>query len=341
MTDHMRRWTMDGLGKEQLQLREMPVPEPAPGEILVKVGAVSLNYRDKLAIESGMGLDLDFPFTPASDLAGTVVALGARAHRFATGERVISTFYPDWIDGAPEGDARNLPSRTLGGLRPGVLADYVAFPETWFARAPVTLADAEASTLPCAGLTAWTALVEHGRVHAGQTVLIEGTGGVAIAGLQIAKAHGARVIVVSGSADKRDRARALGADHAIDRMAGDWSEEVLRITADQGVDHVLELVGGANLANALKVVAIGGHIALIGVFDGFEISGPTQPLLLKQATIRGVAVGHRRSLEALVSAVDESGISPVVDRRHPMAELPAALDHLARGAFGKVVIDIS
>lgn len=341
MTETMRRWEMDGLGRERLALKQVSRPKPAPGEILVKVAAASLNYRDKLVIEGGMGLPLVFPFTPASDLAGTVVELGGGATRFRDGDRVISTFAPGWIDGRPSGDARTPPYRTLGGTYPGVLADYVAFPEDWFVRAPATLDDAEASTLPCAGLTAWCGLVERGGLHAGETVLVEGTGGVALFGLQIAKAHGAEIIVVSGSADKLERVKALGADHGIDRSKEDWVEAALRITGGRGVDHVLELVGGPNLGKAVQVAAIGGRIAQIGVTEGFEVAAPAGPLMLKNVTIHGISVGHRRALEALVAAVERTGLRPVIDKRYPLAELAAALDHLARGPFGKVVVTMA
>ncbi|MGV6876032.1 zinc-dependent alcohol dehydrogenase family protein [Pseudochelatococcus sp. B33] len=342
MTETMRRWEMGGIGLNQLELREVAVPKPGSGDVLVKVTAASLNYRDKLVIESGMGLPLTFPFTPGSDLAGTVMALGEHVTRFRTGERVISTFAPGWIDGAPLGDARTPPYRTLGGTYPGVLAEYVAVSEEWLVRAPETLSDAEASTLPCAGLTAWFALIEKGKLHAGETVLVEGTGGVALFGLQIAKVHGAQVFVVSGSAEKLERAKALGADHGIDRTKEDWVEAVWRITGDRGIDHIVELVGGPHVGKAVQAAAIGGRIHQIGVFEGFDIAAPAGPLMLKNLTVHGIGVGHRRALEDLVAAVDRAGIiKPTIDSIHPLAELPAALEHLDRGAFGKIVIELA
>jgi len=341
MTGTMQRWQMDGIGRERLALTDAPVPDPKPGELLVKVAAVSLNYRDKLVTESGMGLPLVFPFTPGSDLAGTVQAVGNGVTRFAVGDRVISTFAPGWIDGAPLGNGRVPPYRTLGGTCPGVLAEYVALPADWFVRAPASLDDGEASTLPCAGLTAWFALVEKGRLRAGETALVEGTGGVALFGLQIAKAHGASVIVVSGSADKLERAKALGADHGIDRSLEDWVEATYRLTADHGADHILELVGGAHLQKAVRAAAIDGRIYQIGVLEGFDVAAPAGPLMLKNVTLRGIGVGHRRALEDLVAAVDRIGLKPAIDRRYPLADLPAALDHLDRGPFGKIVVEIA
>ena len=335
MSGTMRRWEMREVGRGALELKDVPVPMPKSGEVLVKVAAASLNYRDKFVIETGMGLPLAFPFTPGSDLAGTVEARGDGAARFQAGDRVISAFKPDWVDGAPFADVRQ-----LGGAYPGVLAEYVAMPEEWFVQAPASIGDAEASTLPCAGLTAWFALVEKGRLHAGETVLIEGTGGVALFGLQIAKAHGARAIVLSGSTEKLERVRALGADDGLDRSDGGWVEAVHRLTGGRGADHVLELVGGPHLAKALQAAAVGGNIYQIGVLKGFDISAPVGPLMFKHLTIHGIGVGHVRALKDLVSAVDRSGIKPIVGARYPLAELPAALDHLDRGAFGKIVVEM-
>jgi NADPH:quinone reductase-like Zn-dependent oxidoreductase len=334
----MRLWTMNAVGRDNLRQDTAAVPSPARGEILVKVAAVSLNYRDKLVIETGMGLPLTFPFVPASDMAGTVVELGEGTTRFKVGERVISTFRPGWIDGPPSGTARVPPYETLGGIHPGVLAEYVAFPEDWFSQAPKTLDDAEASTLPCAGLTAWFALVERGRLCPGQTVAVQGTGGVALFGLQIARAQGADAIVLSASKEKLARAKALGATHLIDRSQEDWVEAVYRITGDRGADHIVEIAGGANLGRSVEAVAVHGRISVIGVLEGFSFSGPSGPLLLKSPTIQGIGVGHRRALEDLVRAVDKIGLKPVIDHRYAFHELHAAFDHLDRGPFGKIVV---
>jgi NADPH:quinone reductase-like Zn-dependent oxidoreductase len=333
----MRRWEMAAVGRSNLALATASVPDPKPGEVLVKVAAVALNYRDRLMIANGMGLPLAFPFTPASDLAGTVMALGAGATRFKERDRVISTFSPGWDEGRPPGTARATPP-TLGGVYPGVLTEYVAFPESWFVPAPSTLDDAEASTLPCAGLTAWTSLVELGRVHAGEILAVHGTGGVALFGVQIAKAHGAEVIVISGSDDKLARARAMGADHGINRSDADWVEAVIQLTEGRGVDHVLETVGGANLGRSAQALAAGGRISVIGVLEGFELSAPARSVLLKQATVQGIAVGHQHALEDFVRAVDATRLKPVVDKRYGLDQLPEALDHLDRGPFGKIVV---
>lgn len=336
----MQRWQLDQLGRDHLALREVPIPQPQPGEVLVAVAAVALNYRDKMVMESGRGLPLTFPFTPGSDLAGTVVALGACTRRFAEGDHVISTFTPDWLDGTRPGDARTPAYRTLGGYYPGVLAEYVALPADWLVHAPATLSPAEASTLPCAGLTAWFALVERAGVRAGDTVLIPSTGGVALFGLQIAKAHGAHVIVI-GKADKRARVLALGADHFIDKQQADVVEAVLELTGDRGAQHVLEVVGGAHLGQSVQVTAVGGHICQIGALEGFELSTPAMPLMLKDITIHGIGTGHRRALEHFIRAIDQTGLKPVISTRYALGDLPAALDQLDQGAFGKIVLDVA
>lgn len=336
----MKEWTIDRFGAANLKLTERRVPEAGPGEVLVRTTALSLNFRDKLVLENGMGMPLSFPFVPGSDMAGVVEAVGRGVTRFQPGDRVISVFDPTWIDGQKPGTARHPTSFALGGLNPGVASEYVAFPEDWFVKAPESLDDAEASTLPCAGVTAWFALVEKGHPKAGDRVVVQGTGGVSLFGLQIAKAHGAEVIVTSASDEKLERALALGADHGINRVSEDWAERVLEITGDRGADHILEIAGGANLGKSLQAVAVQGRISVIGVFEGAEISAPVTPVLLKSPVIQGIGVAHRRALEDLVGAIDRTGIKPVIDARYRFSELPDALAHLDRGPFGKVVVEV-
>ncbi|MDV4160418.1 zinc-dependent alcohol dehydrogenase family protein [Rhizobium leguminosarum] len=335
-----RQWQIDTIGPErQVTIGERRLEPISGNKVLVRTEAVSLNFRDRLVLESGMGLPLQFPFVPASDMAGVVEAVGPEVSRFKPGDRVISTFSPDWIDGRGLGDARTPPYKTRGGFYPGVLSQYTVLSEEWYSRAPETLDAAQASTLPCAGLTAWFALIERGGLKAGDKVLVQGTGGVALFGLQIAKAHGAVVFITSGSAEKLGRAAALGADHVINRHEGDWVEQLYQLTGGYGADHVLEIVGGPHLGQALKAVAINGRISVIGVLEGFEVSGPAGPLLLKAPVVQGISVGHRRALEDLVRAIDQTGLKPVIDKRYAFDEFPEALDHLYRGPFGKVVVE--
>jgi NADPH:quinone reductase-like Zn-dependent oxidoreductase len=339
MNSTMSRWEIPSLGLEKLALREVPRPVPKAGEIIVQVDAVSLNFRDAEVANHGMGNALRFPFTPASDMAGRVVAVGDNVTRFKEGDRVISAYIPGWIDGVPISWEQ---APTQGGPIPGMLARYVATPASWCVPAPATLTPAEASTLPVAALTAWMALVELGHLRAGQTVVVQGTGGVSLFAVQLAAAHGARVIVTSGSDDKIARVLALGARRGINRnKTPEWQHEVLELTDGRGADHILEMTGGANVERSLQAVAQGGRISVIGLLDSDTLSLPILPLLGSRASIVGIAVGPRRALEDLVRTVDLLGIKPVIDATYPFSQVPQAFAHLQRGAFGKVVVQVS
>lgn len=332
MTDTLKRWEITDFGRQHLKCVAAPIPQPGLGQILVRVEAASLNYRDLLVTDNAYGSAPPLPFVPGSDLAGTVLAVGAGVTRWTGGERVISTFVAGWFDGASPPEAF-----ALGGPGPGALASHVLLDAQWAVAAPSTLDAAQASTLPCAALTAWFALVEEGALHAGQTVLIHGTGGVALFGLQFARLHGAQVIVVSGSADKHDRARALGATHVLAREA-DWPAQVLRLTGGRGAEQVLETVGGANIGRSLEALAQGGRVAVIGVLEGGEIRGSAFNAIQSRGTIQGINVGHRRALEEMVRAIDVNALQPVIAAEYGSDAVPEAFAHLERGAFGKVVV---
>jgi NADPH:quinone reductase-like Zn-dependent oxidoreductase len=339
MNSTMNRWEIPSLGLEKLALREVPRPVPKAGEIVVQVDAVSLNYRDAEVADNGMGNTLNFPFTPASDMAGRVVAVGESVTRFTIGDRLISAYIPGWIDGVPLSWTA---APTQGGPIPGMLAQYVVAPAEWFVRAPRTLSAAEASTLPVAALTAWMALVELGNLHAGQTVVVQGTGGVSLFAVQLAAAHGARVIVTSGSDEKIAQAIALGARHGINRnTTPEWQHAVLELTGGRGADHILEMTGGNNVERSLQAAVQGGRISVIGLLDSDRLSLPILSLLASRASIVGIAVGPRRALEDLVRAVDLLGIKPVIDATYTFPQVPDAFAHLRRGAFGKVVVQVS
>jgi NADPH:quinone reductase-like Zn-dependent oxidoreductase len=340
MSKTMKRWSMSQIGRQNLKIAEVPIPEPGPNEVRAKVNAVSLNYRDKVIIEGGMGLGMPMPFTPASDMAGVIDAIGPGTSRFRTGDRVISAFNADWIDGKRQASAKNTEYASLGFAHQGMLAEYVILNEEWLSSAPSTLSDAEASTLVCAGLTAWFALVERGGLRAGESVLVQGTGGVALFALQIAKTLGAKVFVTSSSDEKLKAAAALGADHGINRNKGDWVEDIYQLTDDRGIDHVIDTVGGGNFAQSVRAVAVHGRISLIGMFDAHDTSAPGITLLMKSPTIQGIGVGHRRALEDFVRAVDVSALKPVVESTYEFGQLFEALEHLDRGAFGKIVINV-
>lgn len=339
MTDMMQRWEIPSFGLHTLHLARVPRPVAKAGEVLVRVAAVSLNYRDAEVAENGMGASLQFPFTPASDMTGTVVAVGEGVQRFKVGDKVLSSFFAGWVDGQPLSWAEAPPQ---GGPIPGMLAEYVATPAEWCVLAPRSLSAAQASTLPVAGLTAWMALVELGHLHAGQTVVVQGTGGVSLFAVQLAAAHGARVIITSSSDDKIARAVGLGATHGIHRgRVPDWHTAVLELTGGRGAEHVLEMAGGDNLARSLQAVANGGRISVIGLLESDQLSAPLMSLLAKRASIVGVAVGPRRALEDLIRMVDRHTLAPVIDHTYRFTEVPQAFAHLQRGAFGKVVIEVS
>lgn len=335
----MNRWEIPTLGLEHLVRRSVARPVPKAGEILVEVEAVSLNFRDGEVADNGMGVDLAFPFTPASDMAGRVVALGEGVTRFAVGQRVISVCIAGWIDGAPMSWSD---APTQGGPLPGMLSQYVATPADWCVAAPASLTPAQASTLPIAALAAWMALVELGHVAAGQTVVVQGSGGVSLFALQFAAANGAHVIVTSSSDAKIARAIALGAHAGVNRIATpEWQDEVLTLTGGRGADHILEMAGGANVARSLTALVPGGRISVIGLLESDSFTVPILPLLGSRAVITGISVGPRRALEDMVRMIDRHHIKPVIDAVYPFAQVPQAFAHLRRGAFGKIVIDVS
>ncbi len=338
MAETMRRWSLKALGRENLVREEVAIPVPGPGEVLVKVTAISLNYRDKLAIERGISLAHDFPFTPLSDMAGTVAAVGPGVCAFAAGDAVLTVFMPDWQDGHLPGPGGG---GSIGGSYDGVLAEYVVLPGRFLSKAPLHLSAAEASTLPVAGLTAWFALIELGALKAGETVLVQGTGGVALFGLQIAKAQGAQVIVTSSSNEKLERARALGADGLINYREDDWAAAARCLTQGRGVDHILEIAGGPNLARSLEAAAEGGRIWLIGLLNGLDLQGSFAHLARRRLRVEGIRVGPRRSFDDLVRAVDAIGLKPVISARFAFEQLGEALDQLDRGPFGKIVIEVA
>jgi NADPH:quinone reductase-like Zn-dependent oxidoreductase len=338
MSQSMQRWEIPSVGLEKLSLNTAPMPAPKAGEVLVRVEAVSLNYRDAEVIDNGMGTQLKFPFTPASDMAGTVIAVGDGVARFKEGDRVISAFFPDWIDGRPLSWQE---APTQGGPTPGMLSQYVATPADWCVLAPKTLTAVQASTLPVAALTAWMALIELGHLHAGQTVVVQGTGGVSLFAVQFAAAQGAQVIITSSSDDKIQQAIKLGATHGINRHTHpEWQTVVRELTDGRGADHILEMAGGDNLRRSLEAVTPGGRVSVIGLLESEQLNAPLMTLLGSRASIVGIAVGPRRVLEDVVRMIDQHGIEPVIAGTYAFEDAPKAFAHLKRGAFGKVVIEV-
>jgi NADPH:quinone reductase-like Zn-dependent oxidoreductase len=340
MSEQMKQWQLERLGRDHLRFADAQKPAPGPHEVLVRVGAVSLNYRDKLVIDSGFGIDLKLPFVPLSDMAGTVEAVGSEVSRFRVGARVVSTYVVGWIDGiGPEKPSAYVPA--LGGILPGVAAEYRVLHEDWLVAAPRSLSDVEASTLPIAALTAWFALIENGGLRAGQTVVVQGTGGVALFAVQFAAAHGARVIVTSSTDEKLAKVKKLGASHGINRRTTPrWSETVLDLTNGRGANHVLDVAGG-DLTESITALTAGGRIAMIGLLESNQLTAPAVPIFTRRAILQGLFVGHRRALEDMTRAIDALELKPVIDSEHSFAELPAALKRLDAGPFGKIVLRVS
>ncbi len=319
-------------------LREQDRPEPGPGEVVVRVRAMSLNRRDLSIVRGIYPLPARPDVIPLSDGAGEIVAVGSGVRRFALGDRVASTYFPRWRDGRLDADVVDQPGCTLDGL----LAEYAAFDEQALVRIPPHLSFAEAATLPCAALTAWSAVTEGRPVLPGETVLTLGTGGVALFALQFAKAGGARVIATTSSEAKAGRLRALGADEVVNyRAMPDWDRAVRALTAGRGVDKIVETGGADTLERSLRVGAYGSEIALVTAVGlrrtTVEIDGPL--LAGSLVTLRRLFVGSRAAFEAMNRALDLHRIRPVIDRAFAFSEAKEAYRYFAEGThMGKVVI---
>jgi len=326
-------------GLDRLEVRELPDPgQPGPGQIRVAVHATSLNFHDLLVADGS--IPTDDGRILMSDAAGVVEAVGAGVTEFKPGDPVISGFFPQWPAGLPfeaVGNFRGTPGDGIDGYA----TESTVRASTDFTLAPRGWSHAEAATITTAGLTAWRALVVDGQLKAGASVLLLGTGGVSIAALQIAKAMGARAIVTSSSDEKLERARALGADETINyRLVPDWGKRVLELTNGRGVDHVVEVGGPGTLAQSIKAVRVGGHIALIGVLTGHQGALPTALLMAKQARLQGLIVGSRRDQQDYVAALEQTGIRPVIDRSFALEQLAEAFRFQQSGAhFGKIVVE--
>ena len=311
--------------------------EPGPGEIRVELKASSLNYHD-YAVVKGM-----IPSTegriPMSDGAGVVAAIGEGVSEFAVGDHVVSTFFPEWLDGSPPQTAF---TRVPGDGIDGYAREAITAPTHWFTRAPAGYSHAEAATLTCAGLTAWRALFVDYALKPGDTVLVQGTGGVSIFALQFAKAAGATVIATSSSDEKLERVKALGADHLINyREVQAWGPKALEITGGRGVDCVVEIGGAGTLDQSMLATRVGGHVALIGVLAGF--AGPVQTALLfsKNLTVQGLTVGSRKMQQDMIAAIEANGIRPEISDTFALENLADAFRHQESGGhFGKIAIEI-
>ena len=332
----MKAWEIQQFGFDGLKLAERPEPQPTARQVVLKMRAVSLNYRDLLMLRGAYNPRLAMPRVPCSDGVGEVVAVGPEVTRVKIGDRVAGTFFERWPGGemTPEGA-----QTALGGELDGALAEYVALDEEGVVHVPAHLSDVEAATLPCAALTAWNALFESGNVGVGDTVLTLGTGGVSIFALQLAKAAGARVIITSGSDEKLARARELGADEIVNyQTMPDWEKQVLALTGGRGVDLTVEVGGAGTFNKSVKATRRGGAIALIGVLAGAgEVN--LMPVLMNGLRVQGIFVGSRQMFERMNAALALHELRPVVDKVFSFGEAPEAYRMMASGAhFGKIAI---
>lgn len=326
-------WSIDNL-----TLAERPAPEPGHGQVLLKMKAAAPNYRDLLVPQRGYGaLTGTLPLIPVSDGVGEVIAIGESVKRFEVGDRVCPIMIQSWISGRPT--MERLYS-TLGGPLDGVMTEYMAVDERRAVRAPAHLSNVEAATLPCAALTAWSAIVTDGKINAGDHVLVQGTGGVSLFALQFAKMHGARVIVTSSRDEKIHRAIELGADEGLNyRSTPEWGKEVYRMTGNEGVDLIIEVGGQKTLPQSLRAIRAGGTISLIGVLSGLNMDVSLGPIVTRKLRLQGITVGNRDGMEEMVRAISRHNLRPVVDRTFAFEELREALDYLAgRSHFGKICI---
>jgi len=324
-------------GLDSLTLTELPDPSLGYGQVLLKMRAASLNYRDLMVIKGLYNPKLPLPLIPFSDGVGEVVAVGEGVTRLKAGDRVAGIFFQKWLDG---GLTQEKTQSALGGAIDGLLAEYAVLHENGVVHVPEHLTDEEAATLPCAAVTAWNALITSGSVKAGDTVLVQGTGGVSIFALQFAQLVGARVIATSSSDEKLERVRQLGASDGINyKQTPDWGKAVRELTNGIGVDYVVEVGGAGTLTESLRAVRHGGQISLIGVLTGGSGEISTASILIKNVRVQGIYVGSREMFEAMNRAIALHKLQPVVDRVFPFEQAREALAYMESGShFGKICI---
>jgi NADPH:quinone reductase-like Zn-dependent oxidoreductase len=336
----MRVFQIEGnWGFDNLKLAKRPEPKPGPGEILIRMRMASLNSRDLIVPDRGYGRATgELPLIPVSDGVGEVIEIGAGVTRVALGDRVCPTYFQNWTGGEPTPERF---ASALGGPLDGVMADLVCLSQEGVVKVPDYLSDAEAATLPCAALTAWSAVVTHGRTRAGDRILVQGTGGVALFALAFAKMHGAHVTVISSSDEKLERVRAMGADETINyRETEDWARASRLITSDRGgFDNIIELGGAKTLPLSLRAIRPGGTLSMIGVLSGLNIEASLGPIVARQVRLQGVTVGHRDGFEAMLAAMALNGTHPVLGAQFAFEDLKPALEHMRKGGhFGKTMI---
>lgn len=326
-------------GLDSITPAERADPRPAPGQILIKTRAWSLNYRDLLVAKGSYGAPPPKGLIPLSDGAGEVVETGAGVTRVRAGDRVAGCFMQGWLGGEV---TPAIAATALGGAIDGMLAQYVVLSEQGVVQVPPHMSDEEAATLPCAGVTAWNALVREARIRAGDTVLLLGTGGVSLLALQFAKMHGARCILTSSSEEKLETAKRLGADETINYRANpNWDKAVMEMTGGRGADIVVEVGGAGTFDKSLASVRMGGSVCMIGVLTGVSAPVSTAAILRRSIRVFGIYVGSRDMFEEMNRALALHKLHPHIGKRFAFAEARAAYDYLDSAAHtGKVVIHV-
>jgi NADPH:quinone reductase-like Zn-dependent oxidoreductase len=335
----MKVWQIQSFGIEQLVLEQLPQPNPGRGEVLVKVHAVSLNYRDLLMVRGHYNPKLPLPRIPCSDGAGEIVEVGQDVTAVKVGQRVAGIFMQNWLDGAPTAERSR---GALGGDIDGMLAEYVVLPQSGVVEIPEHLSFIEAATLPCAGVTAWNALTNVVQTNPSDVVLIQGTGGVSIFALQFAKIMGATVIGTSGSDEKLQRAITLGMKSGVNyRQTADWPKWVLQQTDHRGADLIVEVGGPGTFSQSLQCIRTGGTVAQIGVLSQSDQPLPIAPILHRQVRVQGIYVGSRAHFETMNRAIAASQLRPVVDKVFAFSQARDALSTMEKAShFGKIVIQV-
>lgn len=325
-------------GFDHLHVGTRPDPRPGPGQVLLRMKAASLNYRDLVVPNRGYGAFTgNLPLIPLSDGVGEVIEVGDGVTRVKAGDRVCPCFHQSWIGGPP--DLERL-THTLGGPIDGTMAELMCLSAEGVVKVPAHLTDEQAATLPCAALTAWSALVTCDELGPGSRVLVQGTGGVALFALAFAKLAGCHVTVISSSDEKLAKAKALGADAGINYTSTpEWSKASREITAGRGFDHIVELGGEKTLPQSLRAIRPGGTISMIGVLSGPALAAPLGHVVTRQVRLQGITVGSRDGFEAMMRAIGQHRLVPVVDRVFAFEELKEAMAALRQGAhFGKLCI---
>jgi NADPH:quinone reductase-like Zn-dependent oxidoreductase len=335
----MRVMELGKFGIENLRMVEADVPRPGAGEVLVRFGGASINYRDYQIVTGEFSPSQPLPIVPCSDGAGEVVETGDAVTRFSKGDRVAPLFFPNWMSGDAIGDVRAVSS---GLEAPGVLREFGVYSQDAVAKVAPHLTDEEAACFPCAGLTAWTCVVSLADIQSGDTVLVQGTGGVALFALQFARLLGAKVICTSGSDDKLQRAKSLGADHCINYVSTPaWGETARELTGGRGVDAVVEIGGTGTLKQSIAAIRRGGHIGIVGYLAGIDLGLNVFDLIERNAHLHGVSVGNAEGFARMMNFVSEHGLQPVIGKSYPFEDAGAAMRDISKGEhFGKLTVKV-